>query len=115
MQIGSRRFDWGSRTYVMGIVNVSPESFAGDGLADVNAAVAQAQRFAAEGADIIDVGGQSTRPGFEEMSVEEELSRVVPAITAIVQAVDLPVSIDAYRAPVVAAALAAGVHLVNDI
>jgi len=115
LTIRGRRFDWGTRTYLMGVVNVSPESFSGDGLADVAAAVAQARRFAAEGADLIDVGGQSTRPGFAELGVEAEIERVVPAVAAIVAAVDLPVSIDAYRAPVVAAALDAGAHLVNDI
>jgi len=110
-----RRFDWGARTYVMGIVNVSPESFSGDGLSEVADAVAQARRMADEGADIIDVGGQSTRPGFEEMSIEEELARVIPAVRAVVEAVDLPVSIDAYRRPVAEAALDAGAHLLNDI
>jgi dihydropteroate synthase len=109
----------------MGIVNVSPESFSGDGLATVEDAVAQARRFEAEGADILDVGGQSTRPavragdasraGFDELTVEQEIARVVPAIEAIVAATGLPVSIDAYRAPVAAAALDAGAHLVNDI
>jgi dihydropteroate synthase len=109
----------------MGIVNVSPESFSGDGLATVADAVDQARRFEAEGADILDVGGQSTRPavragdasqaGFHELTVEQEIARVVPAIEAIVAATSLPVSIDAYRAPVVAAALDAGAHLVNDI
>jgi dihydropteroate synthase len=121
----SRRFDWGRRTYVMGIVNVSPESFSGDGLSSVADAVGQARRFEAEGADIIDVGGQSTRPavraadasqpGFEILSVEDEIARVVPAIEAIMAATTLPVSVDAYRAAVVAAALDAGAHLVNDI
>jgi dihydropteroate synthase len=109
----------------MGIVNVSPESFSGDGLASVEEAVAQARRLEAEGADIIDVGGQSTRPvvgagdasqaGFELLSIEDEIARVGPAIKAIVAATSLPVSIDAYRAPVVAAALDAGAHLINDI
>lgn len=115
LDVGGRRFEWGARTYVMGIVNLSPESFSGDGLASVEAAVAQARRFAEEGADILDVGGQSTRPGFDEISIEEELRRVVPTVEAIVRTVDLPVSIDAYRAPVVAAALDAGAHMVNDI
>src|SRR3990170_4794763 len=115
LTVRGRRFEWGKRTYVMGIVNVSPESFSGDGLANVEAAVAQARRFAAEGADIIDVGGQSTRPGFEELSVEAEIERVLPAVRAVVAAVELPVSVDAYRMPVAAAALDAGAHLVNDI
>ena len=115
LTVRGRRFEWGKRTYVMGIVNVSPESFSGDGLANVEAAVAQARRFAAEGADIIDVGGQSTRPGFEELSVEAEIERVLPAVRAVVAAVELPVSVDAYRMPVAAAALDAGAHLLNDI
>jgi dihydropteroate synthase len=125
LTIGNRDFTWGSRTYLMGIVNVSPESFSGDGLTTVQEAVDQARRFEAEGADILDVGGQSTRPagrggdarrpGFDELPVEEEIARVVPAIRAIVAATGLPVSIDAYRAPVVAAALDAGACLVNDI
>lgn len=115
LTLRSRDFVWGRRTYVMGIVNVSPESFSGDGLATVEAAVDQARHFEAEGADIIDVGGQSTRPGFDELSVEEELQRVLPALSAVIDAVDLPVSIDAYRAPVVAEALNAGAHMVNDI
>ena len=115
LTVRGRRFEWGKRTYVMGIVNISPESFSGDGLANVEAAVAQARRFAAEGADIIDVGGQSTRPGFEELRVEAEIERVLPAVRAVVAAVELPVSVDAYRMPVAAAALDAGAHLVNDI
>jgi len=115
LTVRGRRFEWGKRTYVMGIVNVSPESFSGDGLANAEAAVAQARRFAAEGADIIDVGGQSTRPGFEELSVAAEVERVLPAVRAVVAAVELPVSVDAYRMPVAAAALDAGAHLVNDI
>ena len=115
LTVRGRRFEWGKRTYVMGIVNISPESFSGDGLANAEAAVAQARRFAAEGADIIDVGGQSTRPGFEELSVAAEVERVLPAVRAVVAAVELPVSVDAYRMPVAAAALDAGAHLVNDI
>jgi dihydropteroate synthase len=115
LQIGPRVFEWGSRTYVMGIVNLSPESFSGDGLSSVREAVEQAKRFQAEGADIVDIGGQSTRPGFDEISIEEELRRVIPVIEAVAAAVDLPVSVDAYRGPVVEAALDAGAHLVNDI
>jgi dihydropteroate synthase len=123
LTLRGREFTWGARTYVMGIVNVSPDSFSGDGLASVDDAVAQALRFEAEGADIIDVGGQSTRPapgapttaGFEQLTVDEEIARTVPAIEAILDAVSLPVSIDSYRAPVVEAALEAGAHLVNDI
>ncbi|HEX5370202.1 MAG TPA: dihydropteroate synthase [Dehalococcoidia bacterium] len=115
LTIGNRRFVWGSRTYVMGIVNVSPESFSGDGLTRVEDAVEQAQRFAEQGADIIDIGGMSTRPNFDEISVEQERDRVVPVVRAVVAAVDLPVSIDSYRSQVASAALMAGASIVNDI
>jgi dihydropteroate synthase len=99
----------------MGIVNVSPESFSGDGLDDVEAAVEQARRFEQQGADIVDIGGQSTRPNFGEISIETEIARVVPVVRAVISAVGLPVSIDSYRAAVVQAALQAGAHMVNDI
>jgi dihydropteroate synthase len=121
--IGPRTFTWGERTYLMGVINVSPESFAGDGLADAEAALAQARRFVEEGADILDVGGQSTRPstvrteeaGFDEIEPEEEIRRVVPVIERLVRELDVPVSIDTYKAPVARAALEAGAHLLNDI
>ncbi|MCH8026233.1 MAG: dihydropteroate synthase [Chloroflexi bacterium] len=115
LTIGSRAFNWGERTYIMGVINVSPDSFSGDGLADVEAAVAQGRRFAEEGADILDVGGQSTRPGFEELTTEEEAARVVPVIERLAAELDVPVSVDTYKAGVARAALAAGAHLLNDI
>ncbi|MCH7998192.1 MAG: dihydropteroate synthase [Chloroflexi bacterium] len=116
MTIGGREFVWGSRTYVMGIVNVTPDSFSGDGVAyDVAAAVDQAVGMSRDGADIIDVGGESTRPGFEPISVEEEIRRTVPVIEKLVREVDIPLSIDTYKAEVARAALAAGAHLVNDV
>ncbi len=115
LTLRSLRIEWGSRTYLMGVVNVSPDSFSGDGLAKVADAADQALRFADEGADLIDVGGQSTRPGFAPLTIEEEKRRVVPAIEAIVRTTALPVSIDAYRAPVVEAALDAGADMINDI
>ena len=144
----------------MGIVNVSPESFSGDGLADVDAAVAQALRFVEEGADILDVGGQSTRPrysaaveggrapafagdsgetrgdsgetrsphpnplpegegtlvsGYDELSVEEEIGRIVPVIRAIKGETDTPISVDTYKAGVAEAAIEAGASMVNDV
>lgn len=107
----------------MGVINVSPESFAGDGVADADAAFEQARRFADEGADILDVGGQSTRPsqkqtsqaGFDDVDPGEEVRRVVPAIERIVAALDVPVSVDTYKAPVARAALGAGAHMLNDI
>src|SRR3990170_6720655 len=114
--IGGQEFVWGSRTYVMGIVNVTPDSFSGDGLAlDVGAAVGQAVRMCREGADIIDVGGESTRPGFEPISAEEEIRRTIPVIERLVREVDAPVSIDTWKAEVARAALAAGACMVNDV
>jgi dihydropteroate synthase len=113
--IGKRTFIWGERTYLMGIVNVSPDSFSGDGLASADDAVALALQHVADGADILDVGGQSTRPGFEELSVEDEIRRVAPVIERLVRETDVPVGIDTYKAPVARAALEAGAALVNDI
>ncbi len=127
----------------MGIVNVSPESFSGDGVTDVNAAVEQALRFVDEGADILDVGGQSTRPrysasvearrgapppqpsptkgegvrgaGYEELSIEEEIDRVLPVIRGIVARTDVPVSVDTYKPVVAEAAIEAGARIINDV
>jgi len=114
--IGQRLFTWGRRTYVMGILNVTPDSFSGDGLAgDLETAVAQGLRLVDEGADILDVGGESTRPGSEPVPAEEELGRVLPVIERLAQAVDVPISIDTYKAVVARQALAAGASLVNDV
>jgi dihydropteroate synthase len=116
MAIGGREFVWGRRTYVMGIVNVTPDSFSGDGLAhDVSAAVTQAVRMCGDGADIIDVGGESTRPGFQPIPADEEIRRTVPVIERLVREVDVPISIDTYKVEVARAALASGAHLVNDV
>jgi len=116
LTIGGRRFDWGSRTYVVGIINVTTDSFSGDGLGlDTEAAVAQGRRFAQEGADILDVGGESTRPGFQAVTLEEEMRRVLPVVERLAREVDVPISIDTYKAPVARAALKAGAHLLNDI
>ena len=115
LTIGPREFVWGERTYLMGVINVSPDSFAGDGLSDADAAVAQGRRFVEEGADLLDVGGQSTRPDFEELSPEEEARRVVPVIERLVAELPVPVSVDSYKPPVARAALEAGAHLLNDI
>ena len=112
-------FDWGKRTYVMGILNVTPDSFSGDGVLThddvVQTAVVQARQFAADGADILDVGGESTRPGSTPVSEAEELARVIPVIEAVITAVSLPISIDTYRAKVAEAALAVGASWVNDV
>jgi len=116
LTIRGREFLWGRRTYVMGVLNITLDSFSGDGLGDdVEAAVAQGRRFAAEGADILDVGGESTRPGFDPVSADEEMSRVLPVIERLIAAVDLPISIDTAKAEVARAALEAGAHLVNDV
>jgi dihydropteroate synthase len=114
--IGGREFAWAARTYVMGVVNVTPDSFSGDGLGtDVDAAVTQGLRMVEEGADIIDVGGESTRPGFAEVTAAEELRRVIPVIERLALQTAAPVSIDSYKAEVVRAALKAGAALVNDV
>jgi len=115
-----RRLDFGSRTFIMGIINLTPDSFSGDGLLGmtdmVAAALDQARRFAAAGVDIIDVGGESTRPGAQNVSAEEEIARVEPFIRALVAAdLDVLISIDTYKAVTAEAALLAGVHWVNDV
>jgi dihydropteroate synthase len=124
-QIGRRTFDWGSRTYIMGIVNVTPDSFSGDGLlsgaagrlgAAVEAALLQAHRMADEGADILDVGGESTRPGHDPVAVDEEMARVIPVVSAICAALpNVPVSVDTSKPAVASAALDAGASLLNDV
>ncbi len=107
---------WGSRTYVVGILNVTPDSFSGDGIdGDVRQAVSQAVRFVEEGADILDIGGESTRPGAAGVSLQEELDRVLPVIEAVRQEVDAPLSIDTYKAAVAQAAVHAGAAMVNDV
>ncbi len=119
LPLRSSAMPWGQRTYIMGIINATPDSFSGDGLAVgadwVETAVRQAQQFAADGADILDIGGESTRPGSQPITAEEELARVLPVITAVRQSVNLPISIDTYRADVAEAALQAGASWVNDV
>jgi dihydropteroate synthase len=122
---GTHQLDWGKRTHVMGIINVTPDSFAGDGLlqgastpdAVVQRAVEQARAFVDDGAAILDVGGESTRPGAEAIPPEQELARVIPVITALRTALgqDVIISIDTYKAEVARQALDAGADLVNDI
>ena len=119
--IGGEPFEWGRRTYVMGVVNVTPDSFSGDGVGrDVDAAVKLALNFQEWGADIVDVGGESTRPAsiYSESrpaSVEEELERVVPVVRALAGQLDIPVSVDTYKANVAAEAIAAGAAMINDV
>lgn len=143
-RIGPRLFEWGTRTFVMGIVNVTPDSFSGDGLLagvgtltpaampahtvpaptaphpgapiPVELAVAQARRMVADGADILDVGGESTRPGHQPVPAQEEIARVVPVVDAIHAALpDVPISIDTSKAEVAVAAVDAGASLINDV
>jgi dihydropteroate synthase len=128
LQIGSHSFNWGSRTYVMGILNVTPDSFSGDGLLSPspagrgnrgegeNPAVEQARDFLANEADILDVGGESTRPGSEPVNAEAEMVRVIPVIEAIhSEFPDALISIDTYKAKVAEAAFKAGAHILNDV
>ena len=116
MICGGREFRWGSRTYIMGVVNVTPDSFSGDGLAGrLEDAVEQALSFEAQGADIIDVGAESTRPGHAPVSVEEELSRLLPVLEGIVAAVSIPVSVDTYKPDVARQAVDAGAAMINDV
>ncbi len=116
INIGGREFAWGERTYIMGILNVTPDSFSGDGVgADVDEALRLALQMCEDGADLIDVGGESTRPGAEEITVEEELRRTVPVVERLVRDLDVPVSIDTYKAGVAKAAIEAGAALVNDV
>ena len=116
---GNTVFRWGERTYLMGICNLSPESFSGDGLGgDVEATLAQARRMVAEGADIIDVGGESTRPGTGPASItdmDDELRLVIPAIERLAAELPVPVSIDTYKSGVARRAVEAGAAMINDI
>ena len=118
MIIRGQVFDWGSRTYLMGILNLTPDSFSGDGLAmrPPEAIAGHAMHMVADGADILDIGGESTRPGHDPVAESDELGRVVPAIRVIRSALpDVPLSVDSRKATVAAAALDAGADLLNDV
>ena len=116
MKIGNREFRTEGHTYVMGILNVTPDSFSDGGKwNDRDRALRHVEEMVAEGADIIDIGGESTRPGYAVVEEEEEIYRVVPVIEAVKKAFDVPVSLDTYKSKVAAAGIAAGVDLVNDI
>jgi dihydropteroate synthase len=106
----------GGRTLIMGILNATPDSFSDGGRFDeVEAAVARARQMEADGADLIDIGGESTRPGHEAVPVEEELRRILPIIRAVREQVKLPISVDTYKAETARQALEAGAHLINDV
>lgn len=116
LEVRGRQFTWGTRTYVMGIINVTPDSFSGDGTdGDVEQAEMLAQRFEAEGADLIDVGAESSRPGAEPLDPDEEIKRLLPSLRAVRSATALPLSVDTYHASVADAALNAGADIINDI
>jgi dihydropteroate synthase len=127
LTIDNRTFAWGARTYLMGILNITPDSFSGDGLLAAQPAAGrretdwlgsileQARQFLASGADILDVGGESTRPGAQPVSTEEEMQRVVPVIRLLASELDALISVDTYKSSVAEAALQAGAHMVNDI
>jgi dihydropteroate synthase len=125
-RIGPKTFVWGERTYVMGILNVTPDSFSGDGLIRrakagepvdaVTAAVEQARGMVRDGADLLDIGGESTRPGHAPVDAAEEIGRVIPVMAAVHEALpDIPISIDTTKVVVAEASIAAGATLLNDI
>ncbi len=118
MRLAWQKFclDFSKKTHIMGVLNVTPDSFSDGGLHfDKSPAVDRALRMIDEGADIIDIGGESTRPGSDPVSPEEEIRRTAPVIDALAKRIDLPISIDTYRAVVAARALDAGASIVNDI
>ena len=122
--IGAHEFNWGERTYVMGVVNVTPDSFSGDGvlsvIGDVQSAIDQALRMEDEGADIIDIGGESTRPASiypdaQPVSDDDEISRVIPVIEGLISRLNIPISIDTRKASVARVAVRSGAALINDV
>lgn len=116
MLIGNREFDTKNQTYVMGILNVTPDSFSDGGKFNtVDSALRQTEKMIEEGADIIDIGGESTRPGYTLLSNEEEISRVVPVIEAVKKRFDIPISLDTYKSEVASAGILSGVDMINDI
>jgi dihydropteroate synthase len=120
LKVANQIFDWGRRTYVMGVLNITPDSFSGDGIISkgdaVEVSLEQAKRFVAAGATILDVGGESTRPGSEPIEVEEERRRVIPVVKAIAKEFpDTLISIDTYKAVIAEEALNEGAQIVNDV
>jgi dihydropteroate synthase len=129
LSVGDYRFTWGSRTYIMGILNITPDSFSGDGLLAgsegdqiangqeiiLDRVMKQARGFVSAGVDFLDVGGESSRPGSTPLSVETELSRILPVIESLVGEFDVPISVDTYKHEVAQASLEAGAHMINDV
>jgi len=115
-RFGSVEYDLGSRTFIMGILNVTPDSFSDGGkFVDAQQAVARAEEMVREGADFVDIGGESTKPGSDPLPLEKELKRVIPVIERLVKVTPIPISIDTYKSEVADAALTAGASIVNDI
>lgn len=116
MRIGSRDFATTGHTYIMGILNVTPDSFSDGGkFNQIDAALKHAEEMIRDGADVIDIGGESTRPGYTKISDEEETDRVVPVIEAVKKEFEIPISVDTYKSRVAEAAAQAGANLINDI
>jgi len=116
IEIKNQKFDFSKRTYLMGVLNVTPDSFYDGGrFLDTKEALKQGMKMAEDGADIIDVGGESSRPGSDPVSVEEELKRVIPVIEGLAKEIDIPISVDTYKSEVAKKALDIGVSMVNDI
>lgn len=116
MKIGTKEFDFENHTYVMGILNVTPDSFSDGGrYTTLASALLQVEHMLAEGMDILDIGGMSTRPGHEVITEEEEIRRVLPVICEVKKRYDVPVSVDTYRAKVARASVCVGADLINDI
>jgi dihydropteroate synthase len=116
LNIGTKEFIIGKRTYIMGILNITPDSFSDGGLfITIDAAVERAKKMVKEGADIIDIGGESTRPGHKQVTAEEELYRVIPIIEALSKELHVPISIDTWKASVAEMAIRAGASMVNDV
>ncbi len=116
MKIGNREFDIGNQTYVMGILNVTPDSFSDGGrYTTVEESLFRVGEMIAEGADLIDIGGESTRPGYTPLTVGEEMERVLPVIEAVKREFDIPISLDTHKAEVAYSGVLAGANLINDI
>src|SRR3989338_3492236 len=120
LKAGQKTFEWGKKTYIMGIINATPDSFSGDGLMAqggnwVGSAVAQGIQREKDGADILDVGGESTRPSSTPVYLEEELARVIPVIEGLAKKVSIPISIDTYKSEVARQAIRAGASIINDV
>lgn len=116
MKIGKKNFDLKHQTYMMGILNITPDSFSDGGkYNDMDLALRRVEQMVQEGADIIDIGGESTRPGYTKITPEEEILRIVPIIEQVSSRFDVPISVDTYKSSVALAAIEAGAHMINDI